>query len=288
MKLFLGPEISQLFWRLVYPADRKPCWPLPVEVADQNACSAADIQNLIPSWVSTCLEQSAAPLDVLVFDSSHRRLGASVATRVWGAEIPEGSFFEFANGVVVPSPCFTFLLMAKRLSLPELIAYGDELCGLYAFDEESPRGMRQREAPLITLAELNRYLDGASGAPGSRLARQALPFIVEGSASPMETVDAMLFCLPIRHGGYALPEAKMNLEVPLGQLASKIARKQTCRGDLCWLDKGLIVEHQGLYDHDNSGAYASDRARIDALKAEGYNVLELTSGIVRDLSAFEA
>ena len=119
------------------------------------------------------------------------------------------------------------------------------------------------------------------------LARKALRYVVEGSASPMETVDVMLLCLPVRHGGYGLPVADMNLEVPLGGIAASIANKQTCRCDLCWLDEHLIVEHQGLYDHDNSNAYSSDRARIDALKAEGYNVLELTSSIVHDLNAFE-
>ena len=287
MKLFLGPEISQMFWRLVYPLDRKPCWPAPVEGVGECACRAAEVRELLPSWVDACLEQSGALLDVLSFDSSRRRATASTVARVWGTEVPEGSFFEFGNGVVVPSPCFTFLLMAKQLSLPELVAYGDELCGLYAFDKKSPRGMRQREVPLVSLSELGRYLNGANGSPGLRLARKALPLIVEGSASPMETVDVMLLCLPVRHGGYGLPVADMNLEVPLGRLAASIANKQTCRGDLCWLDEHLIVEHQGLYDHDNSNAYSSDRARIDALKAEGYNVLELTSSIVHDLNAFE-
>lgn len=287
MKLYLGPEISQMFWRLVYPVDRKPCCPPPFEAAGECACRATDIRALAPSWASACLEQSGARFDVLTFDYAQRRGTASTVTRLWGTDIPAGSFFELDGGVVVPSPCFTFLLMAKRLSFLELIAYGNELCGVYSFDKNSPRGMRQRSFPLLSLADLGRYLDGAGGAPGVELARKALRYVVEGSASPMETVDVMLLCLPVRHGGYGLPVADMNLEVPLGRLAASIANKQTCRGDLCWLEEHLIVEHQGLYDHDNSNAYSSDRARIDALKAEGYNVLELTSSIVHDLNAFE-
>ena len=46
--------------------------------------------------------------------------------------------------------------------------------------------------------------------------------------------------------------------------------------------------HQGEHDHSSDVGYNADRARINALKEMGFDVIEVTSGQVGDLMAFEA
>ena len=186
------------------------------------------------------------------------------------------------------SPCFTFLRFASELSLVELIAYGDELCGLYSFDQACPRGMRQREFPLVTLKQLQAYIESAAGCPGYQKARRALSFLVENSGSPMETFDEMCLCLPYRLGGYGLRIPLVNYEILVESEALQLAGRSTCVADLLWKDERLVIEHQGDYDHNSSSSFASDRGRIDALISMGYKVLELTWKQSCDLVAFEA
>ena len=287
MKLYLGAATSQVFWRIVYPGTRVPGWPGTAFDGGQCAVNAGDVSRYLPDWVDALKCFNLKKPDVLTFDADQRRRGGFHVVKIWSSDVPEGSFYNLGNDVCVSSPAFTFLQMARMLSLPELIAYGDELCGTYSFSPLSKRGMVQRNKPLVRLDALSCYLEGARGCPGAKQARKALPFIVEGSASPMETVDEMLLCLPYRLGGYGLPVPDMNLEIPLDERAAAIAGKKSCRGDICWPAINLVIEHQGLYDHDEAGSFEADRARVNALKAQGLDVLELTTSMVHDRRAFE-
>lgn len=295
MHLYLGGYISQAFWRLVYPEGRKP---ITADVGDarkgwrdtrkgQCACTSGSITSMSPSWVKRCKEQGYDVVDVLVFDKSDVRKSNSTKTTLWSGRVPPRSFCAYSDDVSVSSPCFTFLQMARHLSLAELIAYGNELCGNYSFDGSKPRGMRQRTQPLTSVKELERYIHGASDVAGLKNARAALRYMVDASASPMETLSEMFLCLPYKLGGYKLDPPVMNSEIHLDSHAAGIAMQRTCFGDLCWPGLGLVLEYQGKYDHDDRDSFSSDRARINGLKAQGLNVIEVTGGIVHNLATFE-
>ena len=242
---------------------------------------------MLPPVFESCLQQTGQVADILVFDKLERRKSKACPTRLWLGGMPSGSLCPLNENVAVPSPAFTFLLMARELDLFELIAYGHELCGTYAFDDSSPRGMSQRSVQLATVGDLERCLETAGGAAGVRKARRALPFIIEGSASPMETIDSMLLCLPYRYGGYGLRPPLLNYRIEFGPQACRVAMRGSCRADMCWPDLKFAVEHQGWHDHAGSKEYSSDRSRINALKVEGYEVIEITGGISGNLAAFE-
>ena len=115
----------------------------------------------------------------------------------------------------------------------------------------------------------------------------ALSHVVDNSASPMETFDILALCLPYRLGGYGLPTPIMNCEVPLSSRAARIAKRHRCFADMCYGTIGLDLEHHGKLDHSSEEDVLSDRARVNALKEMGYEVIELTNDQVRDLMAFE-
>lgn len=226
-------------------------------------------------------------LEVLALDAPRQRRSKRRAVHEWHGAIPEGSFYELSPNVFVESPPFMFLQAANILSFPALIAFGDELCGLYSFDEQEDRGFRRRTAPLTTKRKLERCLEQAKGCKGSAQARSALSYIVENSASPMETLDEMTMCLPYRHGGYGLHVPEMNQEVELNERAARIAKRQKCFLDMGYLPTKLDIEHHGKYDHSSEAEVASDRARVNGLREMGIEVVELTIDQVSDLVAYE-
>ena len=292
MNLVLDGHTAMDFWRWVYPVgktpDAKDCLHIQSLSSIDTANTQKDVQGLRPGWLTDrFLDMGPGRIGTLAGRPQERRRSLAHYVRSWSWNLPEGSLYDCGNGVLVPSPAFTFLQMASACSLPELIAYGDELCGLYSFDPSSKRGLRERLVPLATHQELSRYAQESDFVRGSRLAQRALEYVVEGSASPMETGDEMFICLPVRLGGYACPQLALNHRVDLDEHAQVIGKRAFCRADLCYPKIKLDLEHLGWYDHNGSDAFDDDRARVNALRAMGYEVIELTGKQVGDLRAFE-
>jgi len=289
MVLLLDGQTSMDFWRVVYPENRELLKPPCSAPNPPYAVSAENAWLLAPSWLTTeYLDRGAHVLGVLTSGGRcARRHSQTHKAHSWSKGFPSGSFYDLENGVFVSSPCFIFLQMASVLSLPELVAYGDELCGLYAFDRSAERGIRKRKHPLITKAQLASFLESAKGHRGSKCAQLALTYIVEKSASPMETLDEILLCFPYRYGGYAIRVASMNNEVPLNLSARRIAGLQRCYTDISWPPIKYDIEHQGKRDHMGEADFEADRARINALRIMGFEVIELTHSQVSNWRSFE-
>ena len=288
MNLVLDITTSAEFWRRRYPTNRAPKNPSPF-LFGECASNARDALELAPAWATSeeFLEPIGGRLHVLTFDPELRRRSSTHVAHVWKADVPEGSFYGLGNNVFVAAPGFMFLVAASTLSTEALIAFGCELCGLYGFDCSEERGFRKREVPLTTVEKLRNYLMCAKGCPGFSKAMLALSHVVDNSASPMETFDVLALCLPYRLGGYKLPWPIMNQEVPLNARAARIAKRSKCFADMCFPTIKLDVEHHGKLDHSSEEDKSSDRARVNALKEMGYEVIELTYDQVDDLIAFE-
>lgn len=287
MDLVFDIASSAEFWRQRYPLDRKPG---PAQLLEPTECisNMEDVFELAPSWVDAeFLAPNDGLLHVLVRDSSDKRRTSKHVAHVWSGPIPEGAFYQLKPHVFIESPPFMFLHAAGILSLPRLIAFGDELCGLYSFDERQERGFRIRNVPLVTKTRLDYFVRSAKGLYGQRHALKALSYIVDNSASPAETADEMLMCLPRRYGGYGIPQPTMNEEVPLTPEAARIAKRGSVRLDMGYADFSLALEHLGDHDHSDKARRASDRARTNALIEMGFTVLELTNDQVTDFMTFE-
>ena len=288
MKLVFDIESSVLFWRHRYPLTRMP-QPQLCELPEECAASKHDIVALMPDWAD---KEFLAPSNGIFHsldvggNCSKRYIG--IAVHAWQGPVPPGSFYELRTGIFIESPAFMFLHAGTLLDLPSLIAFGCELCGYYSFDEREPRGFRKRKQALITRFELVRFIKNAVGCRGRKACLKALEFVIDGSASPMETLDEMLLCLPYRHGGYGLLKPLMNHCVPLTGRAARIAKRGKCYLDMGYPHFSLDVEHHGKYDHSSLEEINRDIERVNGLKEMGYEVIELTAAQVEDLLAFEA
>jgi len=287
MDLVLDIASSAEFWRQHYPANRTPRAP---EVCVPRECASRkqDVMMLLPDWIDeSFINPTGGVLHVLDIGGQQGRQTKSLVVHKWNGAIPEGSFYKLEESVYVQSPGFMFLNAASVLDFPGLVAFGDELCGLYSFDAREERGFKKRIHSLTSKEKLEKYLLLANGLRGQMLAMRALQHVVDNSASPMETFDEMTMCLPYRYGGYGIVQPEMNMSVTLTKKAAQIAKRRKCFLDMGYSDFNLDIEHHGKYDHSSAEDIASDRARVNALREMGIEVIELSAEQVNDLFAYE-
>lgn len=287
MNLVFDIATSAEFWRQVYPANRAPNRS-GIATPREFSSTWEEISELLPNWVTPrFLEPLDGRIHVLALSTDLRRRSKHHVTHVWNGALPDESFYDLGNGTFVESPAFMFLSAASLLSTVRLIAFGCELCGLYGFDKAEKRGFRTRTKPLLTIPQLRAYLANAQGCRGYSKAMAALPHIVENSASPMETYDVLFLTLPYRLGGYRMPQPSMNHMISLTPRAARIAKRSRCFLDIGYVEESLDIEHHGKLDHSSPEDQASDRARVNALKEMGIEVIELTNDQVGDPQTFE-
>lgn len=129
----------------------------------------------------------------------------------------------------------SFLQMAESFPLETLVVAGMELCGRYAVSRE---GAISSRCPLTSASRLRRFVGQAEGMRGVKKARRALRFVMDDSASPMETSLALLLSMPRSLGGYGLPRPVMNLRIDAVAfdkcMVGHCAESRFFRGDLCW------------------------------------------------------
>ena len=287
MILIFDIPSSILFWRNVYRIDKAPTSPdaeLPDECFATKRCDILRLLNQVRFCEALAVDGA---WHFLTLSESDRRESRDYQFKVWKGDLPFGSLYQLCEGVYVESPGFMFLRAANSLDLPQLIAFGDELCGTYSFSPAEKRGFRKRLVPLSSKSQLEHFVSSVGNHHGIKKARRALPFVVNNSASPMETFDEMTMCLPYHFGGYGLPMPVMNREITLTPEARLIAKRSRCFLDMSWDGFPLDVEHHGKLDHSSYEDHLSDRARVIALKIMKYEVIELTNNQVDDLLAYE-
>ena len=213
---------------------------------------------------------------------------------VFTMPMPDGCFVVVDEGINVASPEFCFLQMARELDLIELIELGYELCGTYSLVDddstsENQANKKSKEKPpqLTSIKRLLSFIDRMQGAAGRNKALQALCYIAEGAASPMETKLAMFMTLPSRLGGYSLPIPELNGKV----VPPKTVRRSLSQGsfycDLYWREFNVAVEYDSDEHHTDSVHIAKDAIKRNALALCGTFVITMTKRQIRSTVELE-
>jgi len=210
--------------------------------------------------------------------------------------------------------------MADELPLVELIKLGFEFCGSYTLaagighvdegwqiDEnghidEDENNLEFESAPdeskitdktlyghqpLTSKKAIRAITDNMKGVNGQKKAQRSLRYIIERSASPMETILCMLLTLPHKIGGYGLPAPELNKRVYIKNAANSRSGKPYYLCDLFWPKAKLAVEYDSDSYHTGADRIASDSAKRFALDELGIHVITLTSRQIRNPAVFE-
>lgn len=229
-----------------------------------------------------------APLHIMASSLETRSRCSDVICHVCPATYLKGSFVALEKDVVVVSPALSFLQMAESFPLETLVVAGMELCGRYAVSRE---GAISSRCPLTSASRLRRFVGQAEGMRGVKKARRALRFVMDDSASPMETSLALLLSMPHSLGGYGLPRPVMNLRIDAVAfdkcMVGHCAESRFFRGDLCWPQAKLCVEYDSDAYHTGADRIAHDSWRRTELHLAGFSVVTITRGQLYDVSSMD-
>ncbi len=170
--------------------------------------------------------------------------------------------------IYTAGPELCFIQMTRKTSHVGAIVLGYELCGSYSHFAPLVSGFYERP-PLTSKKRIGQLLGQLKGYRGMDKGRSALPYILDGSASPMETVLACMLTLPNDLGGEGFIMPELNLVVALSEAEKQMTGTDTCRIDLAWTEKHIGLEYYGGPYHTDEVA---DRKRREALAHAGWTI----------------
>jgi len=169
---------------------------------------------------------------------------------------------ETADGIRISTRPRTWLDLARRLSLSELVCMGDELVRIPRFSLEG------RSEPFATIDGLRSMTNRHPNLQGIVRARAALELMRVGSDSGPETLLRLAMC------DAGLPEPEL-------QIRLRPERADSPTADLGYRRRRLAVQYDGGH-HLLPAQIFSDRRRDKAFEAAGWTVLVLTKDDLTD------
>ena len=233
----------------------------------------------------------ALPLDVLVADAAHRRPSQLVRPHVMASPLRRRWLEEQPDGLYACGPELCVAQMATARDAVGLIELASELCGSYSPAIPGVRPTTYGLEPLTCVKRLGRELASmrADGrlVKGARLALDALRHVSDGSASPRETHQAMMLCLPPAMGGCGLERPLLNYRLDVTGRARDVTDSPFYVCDAYWPRARLDVEYDSDEYHTGAGRIARDARRRSALLAMGVTVVTVTAAQMRDAREFD-
>lgn len=223
------------------------------------------------------------PVQVLVGGDRLRVRTKTISSSSWPT-LPDHSVVDVGEGFLMSSPEFCFLQMASRMSLARLMQLCFEMCGTYAAVDGA--AAQKRPVPLTSVAKLQAFVLASLHVPGRAKALRALRYCMDGSAFPMETVLALMLCLPYGLGGYGIERPSLNYHVGVPPSMRSVADRAYCEADLCWPEVKLCVEYDSAKYHLDPERQESDSQRRNTLVSLGYTVITVSRKQVADGGAF--
>ena len=251
-------------------------------------CHSAQIDAVTPA-TERLLMHAGDSIEVLVPSGEFRGGRGSVKARLWSGKLPAGAFLKLTDDLLISSPAFLFLQMARDLDPFELALLGLELCGLYSLPEKrtpfasgSIDEVEYEIPPVTTVKRIQSLCDAASGAPGAKRARMVSRWLADNAASPMESIVFLLLSLSRHWGGYGIPMPVFNPKVTIKTASSAVERFP----DLYWEGASIDVEYQSDLSHTGNWKRYKDSKRQIQLTVNKITVLPLTKLQVENADDF--
>ena len=296
MQVVLSLRDSSLIWQMASKAEArqnakkekvsiKEGFTLPQDIPLASTLLATETR-LPADFVTSCstLELAAfykrmqlgEKLSINVLQPGERRRRSSIACSVLPKGMRNGRFMQIEEGVYIYPPEACLYNACQTLPFEQALLLSYEMCGTFTLDPAIEKGLGTR-APLMKLSHLCCLANSMQEARGVVRFKAVLPWVLEGSASPRESMPAICFVLPKRMGGYGLYRMHMNAEVALSPQAQKIYGRKTCRCDLYVPELKLAFEYDSDAEHSDKKARRKDSRRQTALALEGVETISLTS-----------
>lgn len=213
------------------------------------------------------------PLNAAVVSAECRRNSKKLKCTYHGASSPTHQYMKIRQGLFAARPELCLMQIAEHCTPLELIWRANILAGCFSLCEQEKF---QPRWPSTSQFGIEQFLERCGKCNGKTALSKALPYVIDHSYSPMESVLALLLCLPRRRGGYGFPLPELNQKVELAPLRDPAAPVRGFRPDLLWRGQRLIIEYDSAEWHAGERKLASDAARRNAFICSGYTALSMT------------
>lgn len=206
--------------------------------------------------------------EFIAFVADPPRPNRNTKVKIHSCIIKGAEYYTTSDGRCLPE--LAFMQVANTYSDVDLIYLGLQLVSGY-------KGNR----PICTIKDIYTCAATLEGHQGRSRVLTIIPYLCEGSRSPMETLLYMSLCLPVHLGGRGFRELQFNYPI------ESITYGRSYYADLCWPEKKLIIEYQSKY-HESAEQKKRDAQRRQILEFEGYHVIEVWSEDLHKADLFEA
>lgn len=214
-----------------------------------------------------CGTDGTGPTHITVTDRRDRYPLLNHKIHLCELDLPEDALV-CRNDTVVASPELVFLQLASELSIHRLILLGLQLCS-------HPPG--NPSMAITTKQKITTLLAKISGHRGHRKSLRAIKYVVNGSASIMESMVYMILTLPNCLGGFGLAGAVFNHEIELGEKGVDRLGQKRCYADLFYKSDDLAVEYDSFSFHSSPMEQGRDMIRSVILEGQGIDVMHLST-----------
>lgn len=205
---------------------------------------------------------------LLVSERASRYRSDGVQVHLCTGGYPQGSFFQCADGTILPHPGLVVAQMSAGQSDICVLKMLAELCGYFVPEEGAPTGVlacpplcgRESLAAFFDRVLAHRRTCGTRAPYGLARVRGLLDLVVERAASPGEARLAWLLSLPLELGGYGLPAPHLNALTWLNARGEVLAGSDAVVCDLTW-PEGLAFDYQGKDAHKLRSRKVSDEEK---------------------------
>lgn len=265
-----GPSALEVYATLADPEQAAESANL--DALDWSSGSASDLDALEELGIPAT---SQSPVHLLCPSRSTRVQSRRVVNHVCSGRLPKGSLRRLGPGVLICSPELCFVQAGKD-GVGYAAAVGMELCGNYGRCS-SHRGFIERD-PLCTPDDLAGYLADLKNISGLERARRALPLVLAGSRSPLETKTAIILTASVQLGGYALPKPICNHTVIPTSAERPLYQAPYYIIDLCWPEQKVALECDSYTHHRTHDELEHDAMKANSLTSTRWTCLQATSG----------
>ena len=263
-----------------------------------NVINTVRAVNELDETAQRWLGHISGPIHAFVPDRSKGTSTKRLVTHVFGQRVPFGAFVDAGHGVCMCTPAFVFMGMSANVDLVDAVSIGMELCGTYSrwgMEPEFRGGFYSRQhdetecctyglPPAMNAKRAKMFVERLSAFRGSTGAMSALKWVLDGSASRMETATYLVLCLPKRLGGYGLPKPTLNPKL----LISNPDGVKERYPDLFWLGANIDVEYNSDSKHGGEWSRYRDSKREVELTVAHVKVLPLTRQQLMNADEFDA
>ena len=241
------------------------------------------------------LEHVDRPIRAFIPRQAMKTHTKRLVTHVYTSEIRYGSFLDIGHDICICTPQHVFLRLGAERDFVDLVRTGMELCGTYSRWRLPSAARNQRAAeeqgctfdvpPVMQARHMRLFLGRMAGHRGAVGARKAAQYVLDGSASPVETAVYLMLCLPKRYGGYGLPKPVLNPRLRIQNPSGTEAVERY--PDLFWAGPDIDVEYNSDAEHSGEWSRYRDSRREVELVVADVRVLPLTRAQVMDPDGFD-